>query len=54
MTIVGYPKIGKNKKNRYYEKAEDIIKCFKEFKTAPDTIKMSRSVIKSNEAVVVE
>jgi hypothetical protein len=28
MTIVGYPRVGKNKKNRYYEKPADIIKFF--------------------------
>jgi hypothetical protein len=54
MTIVGYPRIGKNKKNKYLEWPSEIIKYYKEFKTAPDTIKMSKSLIKSNQAVVAE
>lgn len=29
MTIVGYPRIGKNKKNKYYEKPSEIIQLFK-------------------------
>jgi hypothetical protein len=35
MTIVGYPKIGKNKKNKYFEDPMDIIKYFKDFKASP-------------------
>ena len=35
MTIVGYPKIGKNKKNKYCERPSEAIKFFKEFKASP-------------------
>lgn len=35
MTIVGYPKIGKNKKNKYFERPSEVIKFFKEFKASP-------------------
>lgn len=34
MNIVGYPSIGRNKKNKYFSKPLDLIAYFKQFKKA--------------------
>ena len=36
MTIVGYPKMGKNKKNKYFERPRDIVSFYEQFKTDMD------------------
>ena len=55
MTIVGYPKKGKNKKNRYFQSPVEIVKYFKEWKNNNEISKLSRSYLKSNyDAVIME
>jgi len=36
MTVVGYPRIGKNKKNKYFEKPSEIINFYEVFKNNRD------------------
>ena len=45
MTIVGYPKIGKNKKNKYFEKPRDIVPFYEQFKNDTDISDRQKSLI---------
>lgn len=55
MTIIGYPKKGKNKKNRYIQSPNEIVKYFKEWKNNNEMSKLSRSYLKSNyDAVIMD
>jgi len=53
MTIVGYPRIGKNKKNKYFEKPRDIVKFYEDFKNDRDISDRQKSLINSQYSDII-
>lgn len=47
MTIVGYPRVGKNRKNHYFDKPKDIITFYEQFKNDRDITDRQKSLINS-------
>lgn len=47
MNIVGYPRLGRNPKNKYFQKPSEIIAYYNRFKNDSDISERQKTLIKS-------
>ena len=53
MTIVGYPRLGKNKKNRYFDKPKDIVAFYEQFKNDKDISDRQKTLINTQYSDII-
>lgn len=53
MTIVGYPRTGKNRKNRYFDNPKEIVRFYEEFRNDKDISDRQKTLINSQYSDII-